>query len=152
MAKSKKAGPGKKKAPKPKAAKPSRAKKSAAKPAEVVPSAEQPTTPAAAPPPTQPTTAQAAPAQPSTPRGPICQSCGMPMDCKEKFGRNADGGTNRDYCAFCFENGAFRRPDMTLPQMVDRVAGIIVQATGLAQDAARAKAWGFLPQLKRWHP
>jgi len=145
MVASKKAKGSKKRPPKPRAAVRSRAA-GGSKPTELLPAVQPPAA----------TVAAAPPAQTAAPPGmllvPACQSCGMLMNCEEKFGKNADGSVNRDYCAFCFENGAFRRPDMTLPQMVDRVAGIIVQATGLAQDAARAKAWGFLPQLKRWHP
>ena len=37
-----------------------------------------------------------------------CQRCGMmPLEKPEDFGTNADGSRNKDYCCFCYENGAF---------------------------------------------
>ncbi len=74
----------------------------------------------------------------------------MPMDREEKCGRNADGSANREYCAFCFDNGTFRSPGMTLPQMVERVTAIMAEAMGMGRDAARSRALSFLPRLKRW--
>jgi hypothetical protein len=35
------------------------------------------------------------------PSGPVCQSCGMPMEKSEDFGTNAGGGKNKDYCHEC---------------------------------------------------
>ena len=32
---------------------------------------------------------------------PICQSCGMPMQSPEQYGRHADGSTNTEYCIYC---------------------------------------------------
>ena len=32
--------------------------------------------------------------------GPICQSCGMPLQKSEDFGTNPDGSKNQEYCHF----------------------------------------------------
>jgi len=87
---------------------------------------------------------------PAAPAGPCCQSCGAPLDAEEKFGKNADGSTNSDYCVFCFNNGAFRDPQMTLDRMVEFVAGAMSQKTGIGIEAAKIQASTLLPTLKRW--
>ncbi len=47
-----------------------------------------------------------------------CQSCGMPMKKDEKGGgTNADGTKNNKFCSYCYENGAFTKPDMTMEEM-----------------------------------
>ena len=37
----------------------------------------------------------------------ICQSCGMPINSNEQLGTNKDGGSNIDYCKYCYEKGEF---------------------------------------------
>ena len=47
-----------------------------------------------------------------------CQSCGMPLKKDTKGGgSNADGSTNTMYCSHCYENGAFKQPDISASQM-----------------------------------
>ena len=36
----------------------------------------------------------------------------------EKGGTNADGTKNLMYCSYCYHNGAFRQPDITVDEMV----------------------------------
>ncbi|MCD4756190.1 zinc ribbon domain-containing protein [bacterium] len=53
-----------------------------------------------------------------------CQSCGMPLNKDPKGGgTNADGSINTMYCSYCFENGKFVQPDMTLEEMKVLVKG-----------------------------
>ena len=36
----------------------------------------------------------------------FCQSCGMPMgQTDERYGTEADGSKNKDYCMYCYVNG-----------------------------------------------
>ena len=84
----------------------------------------------------------------------ICQSCGMPMRTAEDFGTNADGTPNRDYCRFCYQNGAFTR-DVTMDEMVETNLKFIDHwnaGTGnnLTADEARPILREFLSTLKRW--
>ena len=159
MANSKKSGSAKKakkakKATKPKAKPKAPAKPKLTKPKPVAPKPE--TAPAARPAPAPAVQPPVAPAvvasatQPSAPDGALCQSCGMPMNSPEKFGKNADRSPSADYCSLCFDSGAFRRPEMTLEQMIELVAGIMAQGMGMSPAAAKTKASSFLPQLKRW--
>ena len=47
-----------------------------------------------------------------------CQSCGMPLKRDPKRGgTNLDGTKNNMYCSYCFENGEFLQPDITLEEM-----------------------------------
>lgn len=47
-----------------------------------------------------------------------CQSCGMPFKKDPKgSGTNSDGTKNNMYCSYCFINGEFLQPDMTLEEM-----------------------------------
>ena len=78
-----------------------------------------------------------------------CQSCGMPLKKDEKGGgSNTDGTISNMYCSYCFENGEFLQPDMTVNEMKDLVKG-------------KMKEMGFpgfmtgfftkgIPKLERW--
>ena len=47
-----------------------------------------------------------------------CQSCGMPLKKDPKgSGTNSDGSKNNMYCSYCFENGEFTQPNITLKEM-----------------------------------
>ncbi|AVH75387.1 zinc ribbon domain-containing protein [Weissella koreensis] len=48
----------------------------------------------------------------------ICQSCGMPIEHLEDFGTNSNGIRNREYCNYCFENGKFNDPNLTIDDMI----------------------------------
>ncbi|WP_217620951.1 zinc ribbon domain-containing protein, partial [Bacillus sp. GbtcB13] len=48
----------------------------------------------------------------------VCQRCGMPMT-SELFGTEKDGGKDRDYCMYCYENGAYTHPGATLKEGTD---------------------------------
>ena len=80
---------------------------------------------------------------------PFCQSCGMPMEKPEDFGTNADGTRSNDYCQFCFQNGKFTDPNITMEQMIDKVAGFAKQMK-MSEEQAREMAKTFIPKLKRW--
>jgi Putative zinc ribbon domain len=58
------------------------------------------------------------------PKGPYCQSCGMPLSRDEKGGgTEADGRTSTEYCSHCYLGGAFTDPSLTAEQMMERVRG-----------------------------
>ncbi|QSF98972.1 transcriptional regulator [Bacillus paralicheniformis] len=72
----------------------------------------------------------------------ICQSCGMPMT-SELFGTEKDGGKNRDYCMYCYENGAYTHPDATLKEMIDICVPYIKEEGGRSEIAHGADAPSF---------
>ena len=82
--------------------------------------------------------------------GPFCQSCGMPMGKTEDFGKNADGSPCDDYFHFCFHNGAFTEPNISMEQMTDKVAGFLVTKMNMSEAQAKGMAKGNIPNLKRW--
>ena len=84
------------------------------------------------------------------PEGPVCQSCGMPMVEDQQFGTNADCSRCEEYCVFCFAQGEFTAPDMTLDDMIEHVAKVGMDQLGLTEEQAKAMAANMLPQLGRW--
>ena len=79
-----------------------------------------------------------------------CQSCGLPVNKPEDFGKNADGSRNKDYCHFCFFNGKFTAPDITMEQMIDKVTASMVAKKQIPEKHAGFLARVLIPQLKRW--
>ena len=81
----------------------------------------------------------------------FCQSCGMPMgQTDERYGTEADGSKSRDYCSYCYENGAFTAP-CTMEEMIDFcVEPMLESMPGMTEESARAMMQEHLPQLKRW--
>ena len=71
------------------------------------------------------------------------------MEKTEDFGTNADGSNNKDYCRFCFQNGDFTSPDLTMEQMIDRLV-LLSDKMGISQTQARTLAKTVIPELKRW--
>ena len=89
-------------------------------------------------------------AQASAPMGPFCQSCGMPFSKAEDFGTSAEGFRQNDYCHYCYQDGTFTQPDITLEQMMEFCVQPTVAATGMGEAEARALLGRTLPFLKRW--
>lgn len=79
-----------------------------------------------------------------------CQSCGMPLrEDKNGGGTEKDGSTSRVYCSSCYENGEFRKPQLTLQEMQ-----IIVDEV-LKNEMKWWKIFRWLavrqiPKLERW--
>lgn len=73
----------------------------------------------------------------------------MPMEKPEDFGMSADGFRNNDYCRFCFKDGCFTDPHITMVQMIDKVASMSAKMN-MSETQAREMAKAFIPRLKRW--
>lgn len=81
----------------------------------------------------------------------MCQSCGMPMESEELYGKNADNTPNKEYCCHCFPNGAFTNPNETLEEMIDSCIPFLVEDGVCAdEEEARKMLQEQLPLLKRW--
>ena len=83
------------------------------------------------------------------PETPICQSCGMPLRSERDLGTNADGDKNNEYCRFCFKQGKFTDPDITMEQKIDKLVGMAAKMN-IPEKSAREMASNLLPTLKRW--
>ena len=84
------------------------------------------------------------------PLGPFCQSCGMPMEKPEDFGTASSGYRVNDYCHYCYQNGAFTDPGVTMGQMIDFCAGVMAKQGIMPEPDARLLLSDVLPGLKRW--
>jgi len=83
------------------------------------------------------------------PKGPNCQSCGMPLS-KDPLGggSNADGSLSGEYCSHCYRKGVFTQPDITMEEMMKLVEGKLrsMHFPGfLARRFSRE-----VPTLRRW--
>lgn len=81
----------------------------------------------------------------------FCQSCSMPLNDAELRGTEKDGSKSDEYCKYCYQNGAFVNPNMTLNEMKSIV---ITQMQKRNIDSKTIDmAVNILPRLKRWsHP
>ena len=78
-----------------------------------------------------------------------CQSCGMPLK-KDPYGGGTekDGSKSNKYCSYCYENGEFTNPDMTVEEMKILVKGKLKEM-GFPGFIAGMFTKG-IPKLERW--
>jgi len=69
----------------------------------------------------------------------------------EDFGTNLNNGFNREYCYYCYKDGKFTEPELTLRQQIERVANLSMDQLGMTEKQAIRMALEIVPQLKRWH-
>jgi hypothetical protein len=79
-----------------------------------------------------------------------CQSCGMPLKIDTKGGGSEKDGTlSKMYCSSCYENGAFKRPDLTVKEMQQLVDDILKKEIKFP-SIFRWLAVMQIPRLARW--
>jgi hypothetical protein len=78
----------------------------------------------------------------------ICQSCTMPIDNMEDRGTEKDGSKSNLFCKYCYTDGSFTDPEMTLEQMKINVAAQMEKMK--LPEAIIQKSIDLLPHLKRW--
>jgi hypothetical protein len=78
----------------------------------------------------------------------FCQSCTFPMDKMEDRGTEKNGSRSDLYCKYCYKDGAFTDPGMTL----DRMKEIATREMGKQHlpDSIILQSIAMLPHLKRW--
>jgi hypothetical protein len=74
----------------------------------------------------------------------------MPMSAGEHFGTEADGSPSKDYCTYCYQNGAFTAPDITIDEMAKIGGGMMSQMYAIPAEKAEAFVKEQLSCLKRW--
>ena len=84
------------------------------------------------------------------PKGSFCQSCAMPLDKAEFFGTNADRTKSTEYCTYCYQNGKFTEPTITMNQMIEKCVAIMTQRKIMPEDQAKPLMRKTIPLLKRW--
>ena len=81
----------------------------------------------------------------------MCESCGMPMgETNDMYGIELNGNKSADYCKFCYDNGAFTNPNITLDEQIKAVAAIMVKDFGFGEEDAIQQCKAGIPTLKRW--
>ena len=78
----------------------------------------------------------------------FCQSCTLPMDNMEDRGTEKDGSKSDMYCKYCYQNGVFTDPDMTLNKMME-IAKAEMKKQHLPESIIQ-QSMNMLPRLKRW--
>ena len=83
------------------------------------------------------------------PKGPACQSCGMPLSRDPRGGgTNADGSLSSEYCSHCYQKGVFTQPDITAAEMTTLVEG---KLRSMHFPGFLAKRFAKdVPTLRRW--
>jgi hypothetical protein len=78
----------------------------------------------------------------------ICQSCSMPIGLDHVKGSEKDGSKSNNYCIYCYEDGIFKDPKITLGQMISSVETQMekMNLPGKLIEASISK----IPKLSRW--
>ncbi|MCK9278816.1 MAG: zinc ribbon domain-containing protein, partial [Methanoculleus sp.] len=72
------------------------------------------------------------------------------MSTEEHFGTEADGTLSKDYCANCYQNGAFTEPGITIDEMAVKCSAILSQLFCIPAANAERFAREQMSCLKRW--
>ncbi|MFQ5465088.1 MAG: zinc ribbon domain-containing protein [Thermodesulfobacteriota bacterium] len=86
----------------------------------------------------------------AAPQGPRCQSCGRSLRRPDLFGSEASGAMSTTYCRSCYWKGEFTEPDITMEEMIGKVAGLLAASKGTTLETAEGLARRLVPGLKRW--
>jgi hypothetical protein len=78
----------------------------------------------------------------------FCQSCTLPIDKLEDRGTQKDGSKSDIYCKYCYKDGAFTDPGMTLERMKE-IAKSEMGKQHLPDNIIQ-QSIDMLPRLKRW--
>lgn len=77
----------------------------------------------------------------------ICQSCSMPIT-KEEYGTNKDNTINKDYCIYCYKEGAFI-DSVSMEEYIEMNVAFANQAN-MTEEQMREHCQKIFPTLKRW--
>ncbi|AET60193.1 zinc ribbon domain-containing protein [Paenibacillus terrae] len=78
-----------------------------------------------------------------------CQSCGMPLEHEEQYGTDAQQAKTDEYCKYCYKEGAFVQPELTMDDMIRQCVPILAEQ-GMQEEEAVVMMHSYLPSLKRW--
>lgn len=78
----------------------------------------------------------------------FCQSCTLPVDNIEDRGTEKDGSKSAVYCKYCYKDGVFTDPGMTLERM--KSIALTEMKKQHIPDNIIQQSLNMLPTLKRW--
>ena len=72
----------------------------------------------------------------------------MPLTDPELQGTEKDGSKSKEYCKYCYQNGAFTHPGISLEEMISSMISKM-EKDKIPEDIIET-ALGRLSHLKRW--
>ena len=77
----------------------------------------------------------------------------MPLT-EENLGTNADGSKNKEYCMYCYKDGAFTN-DCTMEEMIEFCAQFVDEVNKnmpqpMTKEQYKQMMQQYFPTLKRW--
>ena len=79
----------------------------------------------------------------------VCQSCGLSL-ATGLYGTERDGIQSKEYCKFCYQNGAFTEPNLSMADMVNIATSELVSKRNMLEYQARQRAQTTILKLNRW--
>ncbi len=73
----------------------------------------------------------------------------MPMVELTDFGTNKDDSANTEYCRYCYKEGDFTDPGITMEQKIEKNI-TLAEKMGMTGEDATALANATIPKLRRW--
>lgn len=75
----------------------------------------------------------------------------MPIDAAfANLGTEKDGSPAAEYCRFCFQNGEFTEPGLTLDGMIQSSVDFMTKNLSFTPEMAAKMSNDIIPHLKRW--
>jgi hypothetical protein len=59
-------------------------------------------------------------------------------------------GKSDEYCLYCYQNGKFTQPDITLEEMIEQTSKAIDKEGVMSLEEAKELSQQNIPKLKRW--
>lgn len=66
------------------------------------------------------------------------------------FGTEKNGSPTNEYCKFCYQEGIFVQPNLTVGAMIQMSIDNMVSELEMPEEKARQLAQEIIPKLKRW--
>ncbi len=77
-----------------------------------------------------------------------CQSCGMPINASfGNLGTNTDASPSDEFCKFCFQNGEFTDPSLTLDDMIQISVDFMTGSLSFTPEAAAKMSNDVIPTI-----
>jgi len=84
-----------------------------------------------------------------TERNKFCQSCTYPLHKADELGTNSDGTWNTDFCIYCYKDGEWVDPNLTIQGVINYTVPYMTSPSMTAEEA-RKNLEEWVPKLKRW--
>ena len=82
-------------------------------------------------------------------RNQFCQCCTYPLKNPGELGTNKDGTWNTDYCIYCYKDGEWVDPNLTIQGVIEYTIPHMV-TPAVTADEVRKQLEEWVPTLKRW--